>query len=714
MQSVIKNIVHTDQSAYIKGRFIGVNARYIADVFEFCEKYDVPGVILSLDFEKAYDRLEWDFMFTALKAFRFGEGFLRWIKILYKNPKIFVKNNGWISEAIHVKRGIRQGCPVSSLVFIICIELMAINIRANVDIKGIQVRTRERILAQYADDSTLTLSDINSIGVAMTTTDEYCKVSGMKLNISKTVGIWLGPLKGNPPLYQGIHFTTKPVRILGLYLGHDKEKCDCENWMNKINKLKNCIHVWKSRKLTLFGKVHILKSLAMSKFVYSMSVLYTPKEVIKEITKCFYSFLWNKVDRIKRNTLISNYEQGGIRMIDVESMALALKAAWIPRLLSLNENECMLFKYLHKYGLNIYILLNGNICEEKVFPDNISIPKFYMECITSFNACKSRKRERDVHDFLIQPIWCNNQFIINKQTICFTNWIKSGFMFVKDMYDENGSFVTGQYVFQTLQNKSNWICEYKCVKKAIERSGCNYNDKHYAPFENVNNKHLFIHGKHKSHVILDQKSKFFYTLLLENKCIRPYMEKWWLKHFNRDIDMYKWENIYINRVHGLPDNKLKEFMYKLLHNLLPCRETLFKWKKEESNVCPICNEIETIKHIYFECKCINYIWKELGRKLKINLTWDKIIIGYTQDITIHRLRNLLFTIILYARYKLWVKSIDQLIERKDIIHIMIGDTCKWNFIIKSLNFDKNHYVFKCIWNKLNVCEFVKTLSYAQV
>ena len=586
LQQVIKTVINTDQSAYIRGRYIGMNARFISDFFEYCERYNTDGIILSLDFEKAFDRLEWNYMTKALKAFNIGHNFINWIGILYRHPKIIIKNNGWLSVPIETERGIRQGCPVSALLFIIATELMAINIRANRDIKGIQLGTTERKLAQYADDSTLTLTSIDSINASMKTINDYCNVSGMKLNIAKTEGIWLGSLKGNPNLFHGIHFTKNPVRILGIYIGHDKDKCYDENWVRKINKLKNCIHVWKSRKLTLFGKVHILKSLAMSKFIYSMSVLYTPKEIIKEITKCFYSFLWNKVDRIKRNTLISKYEQGGIKMIDVESMAASLKAAWIPRLINLKDNECMLFEYLHKYGLNIYVLINGNVSDEKIFPDNIWIPKFYMECVTSFNMCKGRNKCIDVHDFLTQPIWCNNQFFINKHTICFMNWIKSGFLFVKDLYDENGTFVSGQYVFQRLKSKSNWICEYRLVKKAIERIGHNYNDKYYAPFEHVNNNHLLIHGKLKSYVILDQRSKFFYELLMEKKCVRPYMEKWWVKHFSKDIDMYKWENIYINRVQGLPDSKLKDFMYKLLHNLLPCRETLFKWKKEKKQCMP--------------------------------------------------------------------------------------------------------------------------------
>ena len=185
------------------------------------------------------------------------------------------------------------------MLFIIANEVMAVNIRNKSNIKGFCIRNKERKLAQYADDSSLTLMTVESINVAMETIQEYCTVSGMKLNMNKTEGIWLGPLKGNPEYYQGIHFTQTAVRILGVYVGHDTEKCLTENWMSKVNKLKNCIHIWKSRKLTLFGKVQILKSLALSKFVYCMSVLTVPPMIVKYIAKCMYSFLWNSTERIK-------------------------------------------------------------------------------------------------------------------------------------------------------------------------------------------------------------------------------------------------------------------------------------------------------------------------------------------------------------------------------------------------------------------------------
>ena len=144
IQNVIKSMIHSDQSAYIKGRYIGINARYIADFCEYCEKRDVPGIVLSLDFEKVFDRLDRHFMYKILESFNFGERFVKWIRILYKEPKIMIKNNGWISKSIITQRGIRQGCPVSALLFIIANEVMAVNIRNNSNIKGFCIRNKER------------------------------------------------------------------------------------------------------------------------------------------------------------------------------------------------------------------------------------------------------------------------------------------------------------------------------------------------------------------------------------------------------------------------------------------------------------------------------------------------------------------------------------------------------------------------------------------
>lgn len=708
LQGVIKSIIHQDQSAYIKGRYIGINARYIADFYSYCEKKNIPGVILSLDFEKAFDRLEWNFMDRALKAFNFGDVFIKWIQILYKRPQIMVKNNGWISKSINTERGIRQGCPVSALLFILSIELMAINIRQNMEIEGFQLADREKKLSQYADDSTLTLTSIKSIDASMKTVIDFCKVSGMKLNIEKTEGIWLGTFKSNPLYYQGIKFTQSCVRVLGIYIGHDKDKCYVENWQSKINRLKNSIHVWKSRKLSLFGKVQILKSLALSKFVYSFTVLCVPEIIIKELTKCFYGFLWNKIDRIKRNTLIAEYKDGGIRMVDVESTVKALKAAWIPRLLKLGTHESIIFRNLRESNLSLDTILNGDIYDKNVFPENLSLPEFYKDCITCFNDCKNKSKIKlDVHSFLSQPIWCNNRFIVKGKSMLLNNWIRSGYVYVRDLY-KDGAFLKSDELYRNLVDKRNWLIEYKQVKNMVEKQGRKYPCEEYAKYVNVKHS-IRLNCKARTYLIDGQTSKFFYNLMIETKYKRSFVERLWNKRLNKDIVPSQWENIYLNRIHSLPDNKLRGFMYKILHNIVPSREVLYKWKKLNTNLCPHCNELETIEHIYFECPLVKHIWKALCTNTKVDVNWSKIIMGYRLDIPIHYVRNLLFSIVLYGRYKHWSRGLEETVIAKDLLAMILGDIKKWNFVINHDNSIRNHNVIRDIWNKLKLVEMFKCL-----
>ena len=83
-------------------------------------------MLLSLNFEKAFDTLELEFMLKCLKKFNFGDGFLNWIKILNTDTNVVIKSNGFLSREIKLSTGLQQGCPISALIGILCVEIMAI------------------------------------------------------------------------------------------------------------------------------------------------------------------------------------------------------------------------------------------------------------------------------------------------------------------------------------------------------------------------------------------------------------------------------------------------------------------------------------------------------------------------------------------------------------------------------------------------------------
>ena len=131
---------HPSQLAYIRGRFIGEGIRIIEGIIEYVMENKGTGILLAIDFEKAFVSLEWDFIWLALETYGFPKVFIDRVKLLYQNIEVCVMNGGSSTGFFRVFRGIKQGCTASGILFILAIELLSIKIRHEKDIKGITVK----------------------------------------------------------------------------------------------------------------------------------------------------------------------------------------------------------------------------------------------------------------------------------------------------------------------------------------------------------------------------------------------------------------------------------------------------------------------------------------------------------------------------------------------------------------------------------------------
>ena len=132
-----------DQTGYVKKRFIGNNIRIIEDIMIYTTKKKISGIILSVDFEKAFDPFSWKFLAKCLEAFNFGPKFRSYVQTLYHDISATVLNNGHTSQWFRLERGVRQGCPLSPYLFILLAETLSCKIRENEAIKGISLNDCE-------------------------------------------------------------------------------------------------------------------------------------------------------------------------------------------------------------------------------------------------------------------------------------------------------------------------------------------------------------------------------------------------------------------------------------------------------------------------------------------------------------------------------------------------------------------------------------------
>ena len=222
----------------------------------------------------------------------------------------------------------RQGDPLSTYLFVTAVEILAIAIRNKDVIKGTEINKLETKLLQFADDTTLILSDLNSANALFSLLEEFEKASGLKLNVKKTEAMWIGSLRSCQDQPLGVKWQTC-VKFLGIYITYDIKLLVEKNFKQRLKKIENVINIWKVRGLYIHGKVTIIKAFLLSKMIYPSSVLTTPHEIIKEFNRLVFHFLWNGKDKVTRRSTYASYDSGGVNMVDYENIVKALRLSCI-------------------------------------------------------------------------------------------------------------------------------------------------------------------------------------------------------------------------------------------------------------------------------------------------------------------------------------------------------------------------------------------------
>ena len=615
LEKVIPSLVHLDQVGFIRGRLSSNNMRRLLHVMARASTFQHPAVAISLDAEKAFDRIEWPFLFHVFSKFGFGPKCIQWIKALYFEPTACVKTNGVISHPFQLFRSTRQGCPVSPLIFILALEPLACAIRANQNITGINLSGYDFKASLYADDILLTLSHpLQSIPHLLKLVEKFGQFTGYKINCSKSEAIPLNHHTfathlGSAP------FVWKPqgMKYLGINIISPINKIFDLNGPNILKGIREDLKRWTVLPLSLWGRVEIIKMniLPRLSFVISAIPLKFPQQWFKEIDKILSSFLWcDKKPRINHKKLSMPRNKGGLAVPDVYLYYLAY-----------NVRFPLSWAYKNK---NQYIEGSWEWLEERTISEcnkSISIsslwyhPK-YNDKIDNSLIDFSCEIVKAVHkQMLIDgsslpscPIWNNPLLTAGGRTLTDNTW------------QQHNITQVGQVV------RDGDIIPFKEIKIQF-----GLNDSAY--FQYFQLKSIFKNFKFKgikmgSNIVLDSKLRaactgrgtvsVIYKLLSSSlPDSTTVIKSQWERDIGSSLTADQWDLILKQSTSICSCVRYKIIQFKIIHRAYI---TPHKLKKMDPNVSELCwhgcGELGTFMHLLWFCPVIEQFWSEVIDILK--------------------------------------------------------------------------------------------------
>lgn len=327
------SLIHPDQAGFVPGRRIFDHIQLSKLIIAYCEAEEINGAIVALDQEKAYDRIDHEYLWATLRHMNFPNNFINAVRNLYASAMSCVIVNGTRSRMYRIWRGVRQGDPMSCLLFDFAIEPLACALRAS-SLRGLLIPgDTERLIATlFADDTTVFLGEGDDYASALAPTDVWCRASRAKFNLQKTEVIPLGSpafraevvttRKLGPraaPIPSNVHIVKdgEAVRSLGAWIGNNAD--GAAPWNAMIRTMEKNLKGWSKGKPTLLGRKLAIDLEVGGRSQFLAKAQGMPKEVEERITRMIADFMWNgdKHPRIARDTLYASIEEGGLNVLNV-------------------------------------------------------------------------------------------------------------------------------------------------------------------------------------------------------------------------------------------------------------------------------------------------------------------------------------------------------------------------------------------------------------
>ncbi|KAG7578318.1 hypothetical protein ISN45_Aa03g025130 [Arabidopsis thaliana x Arabidopsis arenosa] len=344
LKTTLPDLILPNQTAFVKDRLLLENVLLASEVIQ---GYHINSrkarITLKVDIAKAFDSVRWDFLLITLQAYQIPTSFLNWIRACVCCPSFSVSINGVTSGFFKGKTGLRQGDPLSPVLFVLIMNVLSLmlNKAAEYGSFGYHPGCEELKLTHlcFADDLLIFLDGTEqSLRGVLSVLDDFEKMSGLSMNIEKTSmfcsGLSETDLEHLHNVFNLKHVSL-PIGYLGLPLCSRKLSVkDCDPLLSQIRRKLNS---WTHRFLSFAGRLTLLSSVISGIIGFWTSAFFLPKRISRKITSLCSSFIWHgKVDipsgtKVAWHDICFPKEEGGLGLRSIASWneTCALKLIWM-------------------------------------------------------------------------------------------------------------------------------------------------------------------------------------------------------------------------------------------------------------------------------------------------------------------------------------------------------------------------------------------------
>lgn len=324
LKEVLPDLISPNQTGFVEGRKIFHNISIIQDIIAgYGRKNSPSGCLLKVDIKKAYDSVRWEFLEEMLHAFNFPEHFIKLVMVCVTTPSFSINVNGNLEGFFQGKRELRQGDPMSPLLFVLAMEYLSRLLSQVGESKHFKFHSKCRKMKLnhlvFADDLILFRhGDKDSVTLLLRCLATFASSSGLIANSGKS-NIYccnIDPsVKEDIIQRSGFKEDNLPFKYLGVKVSSKKlTKDDCQALTDKITAK---IKTWGCRTLSYSGRTLLVNSVLMTLHSYWANIFVIPKEVLKEVSTICRNFLWDGKAISSRTPLFPGRSSAGLNLREV-------------------------------------------------------------------------------------------------------------------------------------------------------------------------------------------------------------------------------------------------------------------------------------------------------------------------------------------------------------------------------------------------------------